>query len=163
MRILILLAFSLLLTLSTGCATVVRGEKQTLKFDTEPEGATVDVDGKQKATTPAELELKRKEVHTITITKEGYHPVTFEMKAQWDGMALGNAVMPGGSIGTATDRVNGADLAFYTVPKIKLTPATSGQAGPIKMHQYKGGRLLTQQQYDAAVAEDRKEAFEHRE
>ena len=38
------------LLLSTGCATLVRGDKQTLKIITEPPGATLLVDGKEFVT-----------------------------------------------------------------------------------------------------------------
>jgi hypothetical protein len=164
MRYLLLISAIALLMLSTGCATAVRGDSQEIKFDTDPEGATVTIDGKEKLTTPAEAKLKRKDVHTVVISKPGFESIAFDMSAQWDGMALGNVIMPGGSIGTATDRVSGSDLAFYTVPKIKLQPASGNPTTqPVKMYQFKGGVLLSQKEYDAAVAEEKRAAFLHRE
>jgi hypothetical protein len=156
MRTLSLLLAALLLMGATGCATVVRGDAQNMKFNTDPAGARLLVNGAEY-TTPAVVALKRNQNQKIEITREGYRPVVFEMKSVWDGAALGNAVLPGGSLGAATDRVKGSDLAFYKVPTIKLTPATAAESGPIELFQYRK-RYLTREEYEIELAIDREEA-----
>lgn len=165
MRTLNLLVAGLLLMSATGCATIARGDKQRVKFFTDPKGAQLVING-QEFTTPAIVALKRSEVQKVEIRKEGYRSVVLEMKGVWDGAALGNVVLPGGSIGAATDRLKGSDLAFYPVPKIKLTPATQPSDGPIELIQYKK-RYLTKEEYEAELIQEREDArtdfpFEHR-
>ena len=165
MRILSLLVAGLLLMSATGCATIARGERQKLKFQTDPEGAKLVING-EEFTTPATVKLKRSEVQKVEISKEGYRPVVLNLRGVWDGAALGNVVLPGGSLGAATDRVKGSDLAFYPVPKIKLTPTTQPSDGPIELIQYKK-RYLTKAEYEAELIQEREDArtdfpFEHR-
>jgi hypothetical protein len=153
-------AAALLCLLAGGCATVMRGDTQTVRFDTDPAGATVTA-GALSCTTPGELPLKRKETYTILVSKEGYRPVTFDMSAQWDGAALPGVVLPGGSVMIATDRASGADLAFYTPPQIKLEPAPPG-AEPKQMVLYRA-RLLTRQEHEQVLEAERLELLRHRE
>lgn len=160
-----LLLMAALLMSSTGCATVMRGGKQGMQFETDPPGAKLVVNGKEY-TTPAKLELKRGEKYTVDIIKEGYRPVHVEMKSVWDGASLGNAVLPGGSIGVATDRVQAADMAFYPLKRVTLAPATRPSDGPIELIQYKK-RYLTKEEYEAELLQEKEDArtdfpFEHR-
>ena len=48
----------LLLSLSCGCATIWRGNKQTVEVITDPPGATIQVD-KKMYVTPAKVLVKR--------------------------------------------------------------------------------------------------------
>lgn len=149
--------------LAGGCATAMRGGKQGMSFATDPPGAKVTVvsDGKpvpQAWTTPVEVELKRNQVHQVTLSKEGYRPVTFELKAQWDGASLPGLILPGGSLSVASDRASGADLAFYPLPTIKLTPSAGSSAEPITMFQHRG-KLLTKEEYDKVIEQERKELY----
>src|SRR5690349_9376158 len=98
---------TLLIFMGTGCATLVRGDKQKMKFDTDPTGATVNVDGKDY-TAPTTVVLKRKEPHNVTISHPGYQTINFALNSQWDGASLGNIALPGGSAGFGLDTVNGA-------------------------------------------------------
>ena len=61
-----------------GCASIAHGTKQILKINSEPSGAKVYVKGVQIATTPAQIELKRKQSSTvIRVEKDGYEPIEF--------------------------------------------------------------------------------------
>jgi hypothetical protein len=135
---------------------MTRGDRQEVDLDTDPSGATVEVDG-QKFTTPAEMKLKRKDVHRVTVSKPGYRTVVFDLKARWDGATLGNVALPGGSVGAVTDRATGADLSFYKLPKIKLTPSTDASAPPIEMFVHRG-KLYEKAEYEKILEEEREEA-----
>jgi hypothetical protein len=155
-RAFLLVSTCLLLSLASGCATITRGDSQKMKFETDPTGATVKVAG-GTYTTPAAVELKRKEQYPVEISKAGYRTITFTLKSTWDGATLGNIILPGGSIGAATDRASGADLKFYPLERVKLTPATEG-SGPIELVQHRG-KLVSKAEYDRIIAEEREEIF----
>jgi hypothetical protein len=143
--------------LAGGCASIMRGKNQGVEFRTEPAGASVVVssDGKQSQayTTPAKVDLRRSERHTVLISKEGYQPVTFTLKPNWDGASLPGFILPGGSLSVAADRASGADLAFYPLPTIKLEPAAGGATRPVELHQHRA-QLLTAPDYERALAEE---------
>jgi 23S rRNA (adenine2503-C2)-methyltransferase len=148
----IVLLAVLLLSQCVGCATLVRGDAQKLKFETDPAGATVNVDGKNY-TAPVELSLKRKEPHTIIISAPGHQTIAFDLESQWDGASLGSMALPGGSIWFGVDTVSGADRSFYTPAKIKLNKSSSAGTQPVTMYSYKG-KIMTKEERDKAVRED---------
>src|SRR5262249_33097571 len=109
-----IVALFLLVSFGSGCATVLRGDKQKVKFETDPVSAALNVDGKDY-TTPTQVKLKRKDPHLVTISAPGYQAIQFQLIAQWDGASLPNIAAPGGSAMFATDTVTGADRKFYTL------------------------------------------------
>jgi len=154
MRNLIMIAIGLLVVLTGGCARLMRGESQSIKFVTEPPGATVSVGGSE-LTTPAEVKLKRKDKHEVTVSKTGYRTVKFELVAQWDGASLGNAILPGGSVGFATDTVTGADRSFRKLSTIKLQAVTDANTPPLTLIYYRGD-LYTEAEYQQVLEQERK-------
>jgi hypothetical protein len=157
-RTLAILAIGFVLAGSTGCASMVRGDSQKVRFETDPAGATVR-SGEQTTTTPGELMLKRNQVHSIVVAKDGYRTVIFDMTAQWDGASLPGLIVPGGSLSVAADRTSGADLAFYQPPLIKLEAAAAG-VDPKKMVLYRS-HLLTQEEYAKTLEDERMEMIRH--
>ncbi|MFI5381239.1 MAG: PEGA domain-containing protein [Tepidisphaerales bacterium] len=143
-----------------GCATAVRGDTQKLKIESDPSGATLKVND-QTYTTPAEVALKRKETYKIEVAKAGYRTKVFELKAQWDGASLPGLILPGGSVSVATDRVSGADLSFSELPTLKLDPAPAGTP-PQEMVVYRK-KVLTKEEYEKTLEEERLEALRHKE
>lgn len=161
----------LLITLCTGCATAIRGDQQKIKFQTNPTGANVQIsvvakegakadpkaDAKDTApgtyATPFEAKLQRNKEYRVIITKAGYQSLAFNMKGRFDGTSFVGAPLPGGSAMMATDRVTGADMAFWTLPVIKLAPLSSPSSQPMEMYQYKND-LLTKDQLDKAIKEE---------
>ncbi len=140
--------------LSGGCATVIRGTHQTVNVKTDPSGATCLVDG-NTYTTPANVDLRRKVAHLITLSKEGYRTIQFNLSPEWDGVSLVGAILiPGGSLGLVTDRVSGADMNFYTLAEIKMAPSTRPAEPPIVLTDFKG-RLLNDDEYQQALAYER--------
>lgn len=148
-----LLALLGVFLVSTGCATAIRGPKQKMKFETDPPGATVSIKGQQPFTTPGEIRLRRADQQEVTITKEGYRTILFDMVANWDGVSLTSMALPGGTAWTATDRATGADLAFYKLSKIKLIPATQPNEPPLRLIQHRG-QLYTEEEYRKVLAEE---------
>ena len=148
---------SALILLSTGCASVTRGNKQTVKIITDPMAANLVVDGKSYVT-PATVVLKRKEAHEITLAKEGYQTITFKLNAHWDGGGLGpvalDAALTGGSAMFVIDFLYGADRKFNDVATIKLPRSVGAESKPVTLYEFKG-KLLAKAEYDVAVEKDK--------
>ena len=138
----------ILLCSGAGCATALRGDSQKMKFESDPNGATVKI-ADQVYTTPVTVPLKRKATHEVQVSKEGYQPIQFTLRSQWDGASLPNMVAPGGSLMLATDTATGADRNFYTLQKIKLQKLDHPTTAPTVLFERRG-KLLTEADYKAA-------------
>jgi len=90
-----LIAVSLLGLFATnmvGCAAMINGSKQTVRFNSKPEGATFYA-GAVKATTPAAIELKRNQDYFVKFEKDCYEsahmPVNKDLSGWfWAGLVL---------------------------------------------------------------------------
>lgn len=133
MRMTTLSAAAFLILFGTGCATL-RGDRQKVKFESDPSGADVVVDNALKTTTPGELELKRKETHKVEVKKEGYKTVKFELGAQFDGAVLTDMALPGGSALTGLSVTTGSDKSFNGLKPIKLEKG----AGSVELWEHRG-------------------------
>jgi uncharacterized protein YceK len=100
----ILLAAVLLLS---GCTTVIKGTTQTVPVNSDPSGAEIVVNNRTVGTTPAEIELKRKRDHQITLQLDGYEPATVAVLKSVGGAVWGN-IIAGGLIGWGVDATSGA-------------------------------------------------------
>lgn len=156
------LVLGLMLTAAgTGCSTITRGGKQTVRFETTTPGATVHV-GEHTLTTPAEVKLSRKKTYDVLVSAPGYQAVQFQLKPFFDGISLGNLIYPGGSAGLITDFLTGADKKFNTLAKIDLKPldpdnTTQPSLAVLREHK---GKLLTREQL--AEAKGKKPATDDR-
>jgi len=113
MKIQTSLLFGLLLAalVTSGCATVTRGTKDTLVVESEPSGATVTLSNGMSGKTPTSFKLPRKDALVVTIAKEGYETLTVNVNSQVSGAgAAGMAgnVLIGGVIGAVVDPLSGA-------------------------------------------------------
>lgn len=116
------------LAAATGCATVIRGTKDSSKFESTPAGATVTVEsistdklGPFTCVTPCEMELKRKREWNVVFTLDGYKPVTGQLvpKVTGGGVASGAGnVIAGGIIGIGVDAGTGANLDLRPNPMV---------------------------------------------
>jgi hypothetical protein len=140
----------------SGCATLLRGPRQTLTFQTVPTGAQVKVDGRSYVS-PARVSLLRKDQHYVVIKKWGYRTLEFTLDPEWDGISLvGNIIMPGGSAGIVIDRAVGSDRMFYGLARITLMPSTRPDEPPVVLNDFKG-HLLTDVQVAADVQAERRD------
>jgi hypothetical protein len=152
----ITLAFLLSVPLLGGCATILRGTHESLRFETIPPDANINIDGKDHAC-PVELSLRRKDPFHVLITKPGYRTEEFDVKPQWDGISLvGNVILPGGSVGLVADHVDGADMMFYKLAIIKLVPSTEPSEPSLVLNDFKG-YLLTDDELARAIDADRRD------
>lgn len=102
--------------LATGaCASLTHGNMQDVSVGSTPAGASISVDGKPMGTTPAVVNLTRKDAHVLRLDLEGYAPFEMALERKTSGWLWGNIIF-GGVVGVAIDAVTGA---MY-----KLTPGT---------------------------------------
>lgn len=137
-----------------GCATILRGTHEKMEINTTPSEATVAIAGGTYQT-PAVIDLKRKTLYPVIITKPGYRTIHFNLQPEWDGVSLvTNLIVPGGSAGMIYDRLNGADLSFHKLTKINMEPSTRPDEPPVLLTPF-DGLLLTNVQYARAVQFER--------
>jgi len=116
-----------LIAATAGCATVARGTKELVHFQSNPPGAAIaTTEGLYCPATPCAIKVDRKADFVATFTKEGYHPhqVYVGTKLPGEGAAAiaGNVVI-GGVVGIATDAITGAALDHYPNPvNVDLIP-----------------------------------------
>ncbi|MEO1643220.1 MAG: PEGA domain-containing protein [Pseudomonadota bacterium] len=127
MKKIILLA-SLAISLSA-CATVTKGTGDTVRVNSQPEGARVifaETRGKladQQCQTPCAIELNRKWDYRVTFELDGYKPVVgvLEPKLSNDGnVGLAGNVLIGGIVGAAIDGSTGAMNDLKPNPMIAI-------------------------------------------
>jgi predicted component of type VI protein secretion system len=125
------------ISLCGGCASMVRGDKQTVKFQTDPASATVNIDGKEYAS-PADVELDRNKTHTVIVSSPGYEPVQFSMKPTFDAAILGNLLLPAGAFGFVLDATCGGGKKFDQLSTIHLEPTTAPATAPVSTREARG-------------------------
>ncbi len=119
-----------------GCATVVRGTKDKVTFESEPTAAKVVVESVDKdklgpfdCTAPCSLKLKRNRDWNVVFSLSGFKDAKGFLKSKPSGggvaSGLGNA-LAGGVIGLGVDAGTGAMHDLFPNPmKAKLAPLDS--------------------------------------
>lgn len=60
-----------------GCATIFKQKSRTVSFDSDPQGATILINGNRMGKTPMPLNLSNKKPVTVTFRKDGYEDKTY--------------------------------------------------------------------------------------
>jgi hypothetical protein len=101
--LLILLSFTIL---SFGSATIFSGKTQVLVFDSNPQGASVLIDGLKKGVTPLTLSLEKNKYKIIKFVKDNYIDRVVLLDTNFNFITLL------GSYSSTTDLVNGAAWTY---------------------------------------------------
>lgn len=110
-----------LLTLSSGCATTIRGSKDVFAIETDPQGVSAHLSNGFKCITPCAVELPRKYGFSVKLEKEGYQSVTTNVVPRSSGAGSGGVlgnILLGGLIGLAVDSSTGAGKDLYPNPLV---------------------------------------------
>jgi hypothetical protein len=97
----ILIATLLLTGLAFGSATIFKGSYQNITIDSDPQGATVMIDGVNKGLTPLSINIEKNEAKNVIVKKDGYRPRTIGMSDRFDFLTLL------GGYSSTTDLING--------------------------------------------------------
>ncbi len=110
---------ALVLFMVSGCASIFNGPNQMVAFNTEPDGATVEVDGVAMGKTPCVLPVARKGWDkTVTFKKPGFKTVNYRLRNTLSGALWGNVLVP--IIGTAVDAISGRGGGYENSVSILL-------------------------------------------
>lgn len=90
MKTIITVGITSTMLLMTGCASVFKGQDQILTFTSEPDGATVRIDGKVVGQTPVSTKVKKSSVDSISIEKDGFKTETMAPEKRFDNIAFLN-------------------------------------------------------------------------
>ncbi len=118
----------------SGCATIIKGTKESISVNTTPEqGAActlVNSEGTWYVTTPGSTTVHRtKNDLTITCTKDGYDQATQTVRSEFNGMTAGN-IIAGGLIGVGVDAASGANYNYPQSIEVPMTKTGSASAAP---------------------------------
>jgi len=103
-----IISCSLALTfLASGCATIVSGSKQNVKFSSNPSSASIFIDEVEVGKTPFEIKLARKSEHSVMVKLDGYQTYQTNLTKQFNAWYVGN-ILIGGIIGLVIDPITGA-------------------------------------------------------
>ena len=92
----------------TSCATILSGTSDEIRFDSDPEGASIMLDGLKLGKTPATVTIKRPGFGNkeITLKLDGYEDRSFMLQKEFNTMAICNlASWPGWVIDILTGSV----------------------------------------------------------
>jgi len=95
--------------LSTSCATLFTGTKSTIQFNSEPDGAIVEMDGLEIGVTPFTYNVKKSFDGILSFNKDGYQTKTMALPKSFNGVAILNLA---GIVGWAVDFATGAIKKF---------------------------------------------------
>jgi hypothetical protein len=108
LKSIVAISFASALMLMTGCATVFKGTDQVLTITSDPDGATVRIDGKPVGVTPLSTKVKKNSADSIMIEKDGFRTETMPLDKKFDGVTLLSIFW---DLGT-TDFVTGAAYEY---------------------------------------------------
>jgi len=106
----------------TGCATIVKDDSQPVAFSSDPQGATISINGIPRGTTPTTIMVKRsRKKQMIQYDLVGYKSEIFPLDKSVAGMTFGNIIF-GGLIGVGVDIATGKATNYEDSVQVKLTP-----------------------------------------
>lgn len=117
----------------TGCASIVDGNSQSVSFASNPEGATVYLNGAAIGKTPVSVTAKRKGgSQPVRFTKEGHQDIEIQLISTINPWFFGN-IVTGGLLGSSTDGLSGAAFKYepgnYMVTLPPMANTAQGEMG----------------------------------
>jgi hypothetical protein len=114
---------------ASGCASIVSGTTQEMTFSSNPDGATVTVNGREIGKTPVVVQLKRGNPMPLTFSKEGYKTASFQMDTELNPWFWGDIICLQ-LYGSTTDGLSGAMHKYAPSQYMAtLTPVGGGSSG----------------------------------
>jgi len=101
------------ISLASGCASIVTGTDQRLTFNSEPDQATVTVSGRVFGKTPLTVQVDKGTNQAFTFEKEGYKTHTAQLSTTTNPWFFGNILFGfGGLLSSTADSATGAIHEF---------------------------------------------------
>jgi len=114
--------FGIAILIFSSCATIFTGGRQTIHFTSQPQGATVVVDGRVVCRTPCSAPIRRSSNETITFSSpsSAYADQDVRLNGYFRTGAFIGGLIFGGGIGTIIDLSSGA-LWEYRPARVSAT------------------------------------------
>lgn len=125
MKIIIKTVLLSAILLTTSCATIISGSRQTIKISSEPSSATIFINEIEVGKTPLEKSLKRNQEYQVLLKLDGYQSYETLISKKFNAWYLGN-ILFGGIIGLVIDPITGA--MYKLTPKELNANLNSGTA-----------------------------------
>lgn len=109
-------ALAVLTFSTTSCATAIRGRSEDIVIESEPSGAHVRLSNGFTGRTPVRFRVIRKEPLTVSVTKDGYEPLSIVLNPSISGKGAtqataGNATLMAGSVVISASTVSAGATA----------------------------------------------------
>ena len=105
-----------------GCATLTKDDSQPVSFSTDPQGATIFINGIPRGKTPDTIMIKRSSKRQMVEFKlEGYKSQSMRIEKSVSGMTFGNVLL-GGVIGAGVDIATGKATNYNDSLHVLLLP-----------------------------------------
>lgn len=137
----------LLLTVFSGCATIVHGTNQQVSISSVPEGAAVRINGQYYGVTPMVLNLRRKEIHIVQLSMDGYQNYEITLERAISPWAVGNIAFGDALLLAGVDGMDGAFYRLYP-EEVVATLSPSKDATPVVPEAATSSRAVAQQLID---------------
>ena len=131
MKVAMIAGLCALVTVLSGCASVIEGTSQIITVNTNPSGADCSLNRNPEGVigrvtgTPSGVTIRKTKYDiTIKCNKPGYQEATYLNHSGAAGATFGNIVL-GGGIGWAVDSASGSDNKYDSPVNITLVPATA--------------------------------------
>lgn len=76
----------------TSCSTVCKRPDESVMISSDPPGAKVIIDGKERGVTPSSVELNPRYSHRVILEKEGWKSQEFTIRSRISGQRLGSNI-----------------------------------------------------------------------
>ncbi len=94
----------------TSCATLFTGTKDSIRFNTEPQGATIYIDGIEQCKTPCTLKVKRSINDTgVEFKLDGFETRLITLSTEFNVVSILNF---GNLLGWGIDAISGAVMKY---------------------------------------------------
>jgi len=122
--------------LLSGCATVINGTSQDIKFDSNAKQTTVKISTGITCVAPCKLDMKRRRDFRVDFAAPGYRSAYVLVQSRTGGAVAGNVLL-GGLIGGVVDGANGSTNHLYPNP-VNVRLVKDGAAGEPELLTKKG-------------------------
>ena len=115
-----IVSFAVFATLSSsGCATLLKAQHQSVTVTSMAPGSAIFVDGMQVGVTPARISLTTKQDHVITVRgQEGEHSCRLGSSASIGWVILGIVATPAWLVDLVTGSWNSLDITECMMPGV---------------------------------------------
>jgi hypothetical protein len=121
-KLILLTALAACVSFFSGCATIVKDDSQPVSFSSEPQGATVSINGIPRGVTPTTIMVKRSaKKQMIRFQLDGHREESFKLDKSVAGMTFGNIIF-GGIIGVGVDIATGKATNYEESVHVQLIP-----------------------------------------